>query len=179
MADRMAEKAETAKCDLEELETELDKTKKRAEAETADCAHWKEKTKELRRALRRIKERESRGPKGISSAVESAIAALAAGSGKHLIPPGTRVKRRVWELVNELAFAWRLPTPMISGIVDSVSRATVEVCYGGDIDDVDIKKGKHHKPDEHGGGPVPDAMVAGPSNAVVPPPEESSRGEGI
>ena len=47
--------------------------------------------------------------------------------GKPLRPPRPRVAGPVFELVNELAFSWRLPTPMIGGIVGSVSREAVDV----------------------------------------------------
>jgi hypothetical protein len=176
----MAEKVETTEHDTEGLVHEMDQTKKRLDTVTAECARWKERSAELQRTLRRVKARESRGPKGISSAVESAITALAK-SGKPLSPPGHRVEGRVYELVNELAFARRLPTAMIAGIVNSVSRATVEVCYGGHADDVDIDMGEHREFDEHEhereGSPIVDAVVVGPSNAVVPSTEEPGRGE--
>jgi len=62
--------------------------------------------------------------------------------------------------------------------VGSVARATVGVCYGDSVDDVDIDMGEYYEFDEHEGGPVPDATVAGPSNSVVPP-EEHGGGEGV
>ena len=140
---------------------------------------------ELQRTLRRIKARESRGPKGISNAVESAIVALA-NSGKPLSPPtGNRVKGRVYELVNELAFAWRLPTSIIAGVIGSVSRATVDACYGGYVDDADIDMDEHHEFDghegEHGGSPaIRDAVVAGPLSVAVPSPEKPGlKGENV
>lgn len=171
----MAEKMETTEHDTEGLVHELDQTKKRVETATAECSRWKERSVELQRTLRRIKAREFRGPRGISNAVKSAITALAK-SGKPLSPPGYRVEGRVYELVNELALTWRLPAVMIAGIVDSVSRATVDVCYGGHVDDVDIDMGEHYVFDEHEhereGSPVVDAVVAGPSNAAVPSTEE-------
>lgn len=177
---QMAEKVETTEHDTEGLVHELDQTKKRLDTVTAECARWKERSVELQRTLRRIKARESRGPKGISSALGSAITALAK-SGKPLSPPGYRVEGRVYELVNELVFTWRLPTSMIAGIVDSVSRATVDVCYGGHVDDVDIGMGEHYEFDEREhereGSPIVDAVVAGPSNSVVPSTEEPSGGE--
>ncbi|KAF9647055.1 hypothetical protein BDM02DRAFT_2823232 [Thelephora ganbajun] len=176
---RMAEKVETTKQDTEGVEVGLDEVKKQLEVAATDCAHWKERTVELQRALRRIKEREFRGPKGISNAVESAIAALVNSGGKALSPPRRRVEGRIYELVNELAFTWRLPTPMIAGIVRSVSQATVDVCHGGHVDDVDIEMGEHYEFDERerGGSPVLDAVIAGPSDAVVPLPEKPSEGE--
>ena len=167
----MAEKVEATKHESEGLETELGQAKERLETTTAECAYWKDRTVELQRTLCQIKAREARGPKGISDAVRSAIAALAA-SGVPLSPPGQRVKGRVCELVNELAFVWRLPTPMIAGVIDSISRATVDVCYGGYVDDVGVDMG------EHEGGPVTDGVpVAGPSNVVVVTREEPSREE--
>ena len=175
----MAEKVEATERGTEELIHELDQTKKRLDTVAAECAHWKERSVEIQRVLRRIKARESRGPKGISCAVKSAITALVK-SGKPLSSPGHRIEGRVYELVNELTFSWRLPTVMIAGIVDSVSRATVDVCYGGHVDDVDIDMGEHYEFDgrehEHEGSPVVDAVVAGPSNAVVPSTEEPSGG---
>ena len=60
----------------------------------------------------------------------------------------------------------------------SVSRATVGVCYGDLADGVDVDMGEHYEFDEHEGSPVPGAMVAGPSNVVVPPPEDHNGMEG-
>lgn len=168
-----------AKHEAKGLGNQIDQVKERVEAVTADCAHWKERTVELQRALRRFKERESRGPKGISNAVESATIALAS-SGKPLSPPKHRVQGRVYELVNELVFTWRLPVSVIAGIVGSVSRATVDVCYGGHVDDIDVDMGEHEFDEqEKGDSPVLDAVVAGPSNAVVLPPEGPSGGEDV
>jgi len=176
----MAEKVEATEHDTGGLVHELDQTKKRLDTVTAECARWKERSVDLQRTLRRVKARESRGPKGISNAVKSAMTALAK-SGKPLSPPGHRVGGRVYEMINELVFTWRLPMVMIPGIVDSVSRATVDVCYGGHVDDVDIDMGEHCESQEHEheheGSPVGDAVVAGPSNAVVPSSEEPSVGE--
>ncbi|KAF9793117.1 hypothetical protein BJ322DRAFT_1016719 [Thelephora terrestris] len=63
------------------------------------------------------------------------------------------------ELVNELVFTWRLPTLMVEGIVYSVVQATVDVCYGGDVDDVDLEMGERYEFDEpandSGTSPVP------------------------
>lgn len=181
----MVERVETTEHETEGLENELDQSNKRLESVTAESTHWKERMAGLQRTLRRIKARESRGPKGISNAVESTIVALA-NSGKPFSPPaGNRVKGRVYELVNELAFAWCLPTSMIAGVIGSVSRATVDVCYGGHVDDADIDMGEHHgfdeHEDEHGGSPaIRDVVVVGPSNVVVPSPEESGmKGENI
>lgn len=156
----------------------LDQTEKRLDTVIAECARWKGRSVDLQPTLRRIKARESRGPKGISNAVKSATTALAK-SGEPLSPPGHRVEGRIYEMVNELVFTWRLPMVMIPGIVDSVSRATVDVCYGGHVDDVDIDMGKHCESEEHEheGSPVGDVGVAGPSNAVVPSSEEPSVGE--
>ena len=177
---RMAEKVKAAEHDTEGLEHELDQAKKRLETATAKCARWKERTVELRGAVRRIKAREYRGPSGISSAVESAITALAS-SGRPLPHSSRRIEGRVHELVNELAFTWRVPTSMIAGIIDTVSRATVDVCYGGHVDGVDVDMGEHYELDEHeheyGAGPVTDAAVGGLPSTVVPSPEEPSRGE--
>ena len=79
--------------------------------------------------------------------------------------------------MNELAFSWHLPTSDIAGIVGAVSRATVDVCYADLVDDVNIGMDEDHEFDElDGGSPVPDIMVAGPSNAVAPP-EEPGGGE--
>ena len=169
----MAEKAETTEHETEELEEEMNQVKNQLEAVMADCTHWKEKTAELKRTICRIKSRESRGPNGIYNAVQSAITALASLGMKPLSPPHNRVKGRVYQLVNELAFAWRIPPSMIPGIISSVSRATVEVCYGGHVDNVDVDMGKRHEVDEHehGGSPVLDAAVAGPSDPVVLPLE--------
>ena len=85
------------------------------------------------------------------------------------------------QLVNELAFPWRVPTSIIAGVIDSVSRATVDVCYGGHVDNVSTDMGEHHELDEHEnereGSPVTGVVVVGPSSATIPPPEES--GESI
>ena len=176
----MAEKVEATKHDTGGLVHELNEAKKQLDIVAAKCARWKGRSVELQRTLRRVKAREFRGPKGISNAVKSAMTALAK-SGKPLSPPGYRVEGRVYEMVNELVFTWRLPTVMILGIVDSVSRATVDVCYGGHVDDVDIDMGEHYEFSEHEhereGSPVVDAAVEEPSNAVVPSSEEPSGGE--
>lgn len=60
---------------------------------------------------------------------------------------------------------------MIPGIVDSVSRATVDVCYGGHVDDVDIDMGEHCDSEEH------EHEVSPVNDAVVPSSEEPSVGE--
>ena len=169
--ERMAERVETTKHETGLLEADVDQTKKQLEAVTTECTRWKEKTAEVQLTLRRLKARETRGPKQISAALEPAITALT-NLGKPLHPPGHRVAGRVFELVNELAFSWHLPAPMIEGIVGSVSRATVDVCYG--LDEIDTE---YESDGDAEGSPVPDAAVAGPSNAVGVPPEEPSTEE--
>ena len=95
------------------------------------------------------------------------MARRASDLGKPLRPPGHRVAGRVFELVNELAFSRRLPTPMIGGrAVSSVSRETADVCY--DLDDVDVE---YESGGDAEGSPVPDTVVVGPSNTAVPPGE--------
>lgn len=173
----MTEKVGGTKRETEDLEHELDQVKKQLETATAKCTWWEGRSVELRRALQRIKAREHRGPKAISCAVQSAISTLA-NSSKPLTPPLHRVEGRIYKLVNELAFSWCVPTSIIAGVIDSVSRATVDVCYGGHADDVSIDMGEHHELDEHEnereGSPVMGVVVVGPSSAAVPPPEESS-----
>ena len=174
---RMAEKVEAAGKEMGELEDELDQAKEQLEAVKADREHWKEKTKEIHRAIRRLKAKEFRGPKGIYKAARHAITYLVYTGGRPLSIPDYRIEGRVFELVNELAFTWRVPIPMIEGIVGTVSQATVDVCFGGDIDDVDIEMGEHYRFDEHEhrGSPVRDDAVAGPSGAVVSPdPDEAA-----
>lgn len=165
------EKAERAKRKAEGLKEELGQIKERVETATADCTHWKDRTVELQRLLRRNKAREYRGPTAIHKAVRSGIAVLVNSGGQPLPIPEYRIEGRIYELVNELFFTWRLPTVMIEGIVCSVSQAAVEVCCGGDIDDVDIEMGEHYEFDESEflGSPTPDAAAAGSSNAIVPP----------
>ena len=173
----MAGKVGATKHETEGLEGELDQTKGRLEAVTKECARWKDRTVELQHALRRFKLKETQAPTQISKAVDSALTALTLPTNacKQPLPPsGRRVEGRIFELVNELVFDWNLPTSVVAGIVGSVSRATVGVCYGDFVDDVDIDMGEHYEFDEHEGSPVPDAMVAGPSDVVVPPPEEHS-----
>ena len=176
----MAEKVGGTKRETEGLERELVQVKKQLETATAKCTRWERKSVELRRALQRIKAREHRGPKAISCAVQSAIANLAS-SGKPLTPSLHRAEGRIYKLVNELAFPWRVPTSIIAGVIDSVSRATVDVCYGGHVDNVSTDMGEHHELDEHEnereGSPVTGVVVVGPSSATIPPPEES--GESI
>ena len=147
--------------------------KEQSETATVDCAHWKEKTAEIQRLLRKIKTRGTRGPTAIHKAVRSAIAVLVNSGGQPLPVPDYRIEGRIYELVNELFFTWRLPTLMIEGIVCSVSQAAVDVCCGGDFDEVDIEMGEHYEFDERDfvGNPVFDTAAAGPSNVVVPPPE--------
>ena len=110
-----------------------------------DCAHWKDKTAEIQSLVRKLKARESRAPTAIHKAVRSAIAILVNSGGRPLSVSEHRIEGRTYELVNELFFTWRLPTVMIEGIVCSVSQATVDVCRGGDFDDVDIEMGEHYQ----------------------------------
>ena len=171
----MAEKVGGTKRETEDLEHQLNQTKEQLKTATAECTRWGERSTELQRALRRIKQRERRGPNGITCAAKSAIATLA-GSGKPLRPPSYRIEGRIYELVNELVFSWRLPTSIIAGVINSVSRATVDVCYGGHVDNIDIDTGEHQESDEHErereGSPVMGIVAAGSSSAVVLPPEE-------
>ena len=172
----MAEKVGGTKRETGDLEHQLDQAKEQTKTAMAECARWEGKSVELQRALRRVKDRERRGPKGIFCAVQSAMATLA-NSGLPLKPPSYRIEGRIYELVNELAFSWRLPTPIIAGVIDSVSRATVDVCYDGHVDHIDIDVDEHRESDEHErereGSPAMDVAVAGPSSAVVLPPEET------
>lgn len=124
---------------------------------------------EIQRLLRKNKAREHRGPTAIHKAVRSAIAILINTGGQQPLPvPDYRIEGRVYELVNELFFTWRLPMPMIEGIVCSVSQVAVDVCCGGDFDDVDIEMGEHYEFDESEfmGSPL-----------VPPPPEEPNTEE--
>ena len=174
----MAGKVGATKHETEGLEGELYQTKTRLEGVTNECARWKDRTVELQQALRRFKLKETQAPTQISKAVDSTLLALTltANSGKPLPPSGRRVEGRVFELVNELVFDWDLPTSVVAGIVGSVSRATVGVCYGDLVDDVDIDMGEYYEFEEDEGGTVPDAMVAGPSNVVVP---SDTGGDGV
>ena len=167
-----AGKIETAKRKARELKEELAQLKERFETATVDCAHWKDRTAELQCLLRKNKGREYRGPTAIHKAVRSGIAILINTGGKPLPIPEYRIEGRIYELVNELFFTWRLPTVMMEGVICSVSQAAVEVCCGGDFDDIDIEMGEHYEFDESKflGTPVPDAAVVGSSNAAVPPP---------
>jgi len=181
----MAGKVGTTKHETEGLEYELDETKDRLEAVTKECARWKDRTVELQQVLRRFKLKETQAPNQISKAVDSALVALTTipttNSGNQplqpLPPSGRRVEGRVFELVNELVFDLNLPTSAVAGIVGSVSRATVGVCYGDLVDDVDIDMGEHYEFDEYKGSSVPEVAVAGPSSVAVPPIEYSG-GEG-
>lgn len=172
----MSEKIEATKTQTEELREEVVQITDQVESAKTDCAHWKDKAEEIQRLLRRIKSRQSRGPKAIHNAVRSALNVLAYTSCmRPLSIPDRRITGRVNELVNELVFTWRLPTSMVEGIIYSVVQATVDVCYGGDVDDVDLEMGEHYEfnePTNTSASPVPEAVVAGPSNAVVPPPVE-------
>jgi len=148
----MAGKVGATKDETEGLEYELDKTKDRLEAVTKECARWKDRTAELQQVLRRFKLnlKETQVPNQISKAVDSALVTLTtlptANSGDQplqpLPPSGRRVEGRIFELVNELVFDWNLPTSVVAGIVGSASGATVGVCYGDLVDDVDIDMGE-------------------------------------
>lgn len=179
----MAGKVGAAEHETEEMESKLDEAKEQAEAAVKECTRWKEKTAEIQRALRLYKGREARGQAKISGAVNFALTILAENPGQPLpLPhPQHRVEERVFELVNELVFDWHLPTSVVAGIVGAVSSAAVGVCYGDHVDDVDIDMGEHYEFDEREWSPVPDALVAGPSNPVVPPSLEelSEVGEGV
>ena len=56
---------------------------------------------------------------------------------------GSRLSHKgpISELIDEFFFTWPLPTQMIGGIICSVSQATLDVCCGGDNDDIEM--GEH------------------------------------
>jgi hypothetical protein len=173
----MQEKAEDTKHETEQLREEVNQIKGQAEDATVDCTHWKDKAGEIQRVIRRIRAKEHRGPKAIYKAVRSALNKFAyTGCFKPLPIPDYRIEGRVFELINELVFTWRIPISMVEGIVYSVAQATVDVCFGGDVEDVDIEMGEHYEFDEReymSGGSVVD-KEAGPSNTEnaepSPPP---------
>lgn len=149
---------------------------------TTDSTHWKEKAEENQCALCRLRARKTRGPKAMWNAVRSALNVLAyTGNMKPLSIPNFRIKGRAYELINEIIFTWGLSMSTVEGIVYAVTQATMDVCYSGDIDDIDLEMGKHYGFEEsrqRGASPNVDAPVAGPSNAAEPsPPGEPSMEE--
>ena len=146
-----------------------------------ECARLKEEEKELRHILRQLKSRESRGPERISNVLDPDLITALANPGKRLLPLGRHVEGRAFESANELAFNSIFPPSVIAATVGSVSEATVDAGYDDLVDDPDVDMGKHNEFDQHGGSPdpVPDAAVAGPSNAVAFSLEGPSGEEGV